>query len=440
MAAEEKEILLTWKDISAYLGCEIRTCQRWEKEAGLPVHRILDSSKSRVFAYKQELDEWIKEKTQSPNKNKWKYLYFLIPLAALFLIYFMFISPFPFSQPNDFKINGSELVVLDKNHKEIWGYDTGVRGLENEEFYRNHFQFRRYFKAANQINFPLLIIRDMDHNQKKEVMFAVRQIGSNQRGGRFLFFDQKGRIKWTFNPGREMTFGQKVYSSEYGIHGFDTEDIDNDGLHEIIMISFNICMFPSQLAVLDQKGQLLREYWNSGRIYDFSFFDLDKDGKKEIILGGCNNEYDKGFLAVLDHDFTSGGSPQTGYYKSPDLQQGVEEHYLLFPKTIVDENEYVRGNIVRIHLIDDKIISAETKSGIYFEFDFNMELKEIRFADRYEDLHNEAYKEGLSLKRFSPKLMAELKSELMPHVLYFTGGDWTNRPLMAKNPFPKKKK
>jgi len=78
MAVEEKEkeILLTWKDISAYLGSEIRTCQRWEKEAGLPVHRILDSPKSRVFAYKQELDEWIKEKTQSPHKNKGKYLYF----------------------------------------------------------------------------------------------------------------------------------------------------------------------------------------------------------------------------------------------------------------------------------------------------------------------------------------------------------------------------
>lgn len=73
------------------------------------------------------------------------------------------------------------------------------------------------------------------------------------------------------------------------------------------------------------------------------------------MLAGCNNEYDKGFLAVLDHDFKSGGSPQTGYYKSPGLKQGIEKHYLLFPNTKVDENEYMRGNIVRVRLIDDKI-------------------------------------------------------------------------------------
>ena len=436
MAVEEKEknkeILVSWKEISAYLGYEIRTCQRWEKEAGLPVHRILDSSKSRVFAYKQELDEWIKGKAQSPAKNKWKYLYFLIPLVALIFLYFMFILPSSPSQPHDFKIEGSELVILDNNNHKLWGYDTEVRGLENEEFYRNHFQIKRLSENPIHRNLPLLIIRDMDHNQKKEVLFGLRQIDSNQKGGAFLFFDHKGRVKWTFNPGREMIFGQKIYSSEYGIFGFTTEDISNDGLHEIIMISFNICMFPSQLVVLDQKGQLLKEYWNSGRIYDFSFFDLDKDGKKEIILGGCNNEYDKGFLAVLDHDFTSGGSPQTGYYKSPNLRQGVEEHYLLLPKTIVDDNEFMRGNINKIHLIDDEIISAETKSGIYYEFDFNFALKEIRFADRYEEMHDKAYREGLIQEKFSPKVMAELKSELIPKVLYFNENKWTGTPLMAK--------
>jgi TolB-like protein len=58
-----REILDSWKAISDYLDRDIRTCARWEKELGLPVHRFdKDSSRSKVFAYKSEIDEWLKEK------------------------------------------------------------------------------------------------------------------------------------------------------------------------------------------------------------------------------------------------------------------------------------------------------------------------------------------------------------------------------------------
>lgn len=58
-----REILDSWKDISDYLDRDIRTCARWEKELGLPVYRFdKDSLRSKVFAYKSEIDEWLKEK------------------------------------------------------------------------------------------------------------------------------------------------------------------------------------------------------------------------------------------------------------------------------------------------------------------------------------------------------------------------------------------
>ncbi|MGD9347395.1 MAG: CsgG/HfaB family protein [Candidatus Aminicenantes bacterium] len=58
---EEKELLESWKEISAYLNRNIRTCQYWEKRYALPIHRIEDSPKARVFAYKKELDRWLEE-------------------------------------------------------------------------------------------------------------------------------------------------------------------------------------------------------------------------------------------------------------------------------------------------------------------------------------------------------------------------------------------
>ena len=59
---KNEDLLHSWKEISSYLDCDTRTCLRWEKQLGLPVHRISDSSKSRVFAYKEELDKWLKER------------------------------------------------------------------------------------------------------------------------------------------------------------------------------------------------------------------------------------------------------------------------------------------------------------------------------------------------------------------------------------------
>jgi len=58
---EEKELLESWKEISSYLNRNIRTCQYWEKRHALPIHRIEDSPKARVFAYKKELDRWLEE-------------------------------------------------------------------------------------------------------------------------------------------------------------------------------------------------------------------------------------------------------------------------------------------------------------------------------------------------------------------------------------------
>ena len=47
----------SWKEIAAFFGRDERTVNRWEKELGLPVHR-LPGTKGRVYAYSQELIAW----------------------------------------------------------------------------------------------------------------------------------------------------------------------------------------------------------------------------------------------------------------------------------------------------------------------------------------------------------------------------------------------
>ena len=53
--------LSSWKEIAQYLGRGVRTVQRWHSSLGLPVHGVNAKTRSRVFAYRAELDRWLHE-------------------------------------------------------------------------------------------------------------------------------------------------------------------------------------------------------------------------------------------------------------------------------------------------------------------------------------------------------------------------------------------
>lgn len=49
----------SWKEIAGYLGRDVRTVIRWEKDKGLPVHRVPGGKRHAVFAYVVEIDAWL---------------------------------------------------------------------------------------------------------------------------------------------------------------------------------------------------------------------------------------------------------------------------------------------------------------------------------------------------------------------------------------------
>ena len=49
----------SWKEIAAFFGRDERTVRRWEKERGLPAHRVPGRARGGVFAYTAELGEWL---------------------------------------------------------------------------------------------------------------------------------------------------------------------------------------------------------------------------------------------------------------------------------------------------------------------------------------------------------------------------------------------
>ena len=60
--ADQVRTLVSWKEIAVFLDRSESTVKRWERERGLPVHRIPGGERGGVFAYSDELADWLKGK------------------------------------------------------------------------------------------------------------------------------------------------------------------------------------------------------------------------------------------------------------------------------------------------------------------------------------------------------------------------------------------
>jgi len=436
----QSNILSSWKEISAYLKCGIRTCMRYEEKYGLPGYRLAEKPKTHVFAYKNELDEWLRDKsntdsfkTRSLYKNKKIFikkliLMGLILIMAVFTFIFIFNNKDNFKQPFDFKIEESNLVVLNKIGKELWRFDTKLRNLLDETKYREHFQKRRIEEGTRFPVLPYLIIEDINNDGLNEVLFSIKTT-TGFGEGRIICFDKKGSELWRFDTGGELKYGSEIFSPDYRIHGFDIIDLDNDMKREIIIISDHNDDFPTQLTVLSPRGELIGEYWNSGRISDFECEDLDGDGRKEIILAAMNNEYKKAVLIVFDSRRIQGSSPQTGAFKCESLLEGTEKYYILLPRTDADRYYDELEAAIKISILKNKRLSILTLcSFIYFEFSYELELLNIRLTNRFDLLHKKAVREG-KIKDFTNE--NKYKDSLIQGILYYDGQNWVSTPTMS---------
>jgi hypothetical protein len=64
MATGDNSRFDSWKEIAAYLGRDVRTVMRWEKECGLEVHRVPGRRRGAIYAYQREIDVWLAQAHQ----------------------------------------------------------------------------------------------------------------------------------------------------------------------------------------------------------------------------------------------------------------------------------------------------------------------------------------------------------------------------------------
>ncbi len=452
MSLKEKP-LSSWKEIAAYLGCDERTCLRWEKRFALPVHRLQDDKgKSHVFAYEAELDQWLRgrkhppggdlpsgqEASRSPRPARrtlglWPILALVVGLTLIIYLILSARARVDKAQPADFRIEGSKLIIVDDRANEIWRYETGLRDLISEAEYRLHFQTRSIGPQGSR-SAPYLLIRDINNDRRKEVLFST-QTQANFSRGKVLCFDHRGRVLWSHDVGREMVFGRTSYPPIYGVQAMDVFPRDDGRGDWVLVIAYQHPEFPTYALMLTTEGKPFGEYWNSGRLSDYVCLDIDGDARRELVLAGTNNEYLKACLAVIEPESARGGSPQTGDYRSDELAPGSEEYYLLFPRTPVDKLADVREAFDLLDVFGgNRLIVRALSSSLFYRLDFRLVLETLIFSDTFWRKYRRFQEEG---RLPAGKIDAErLRRELSSGILYWDGEGWVSSPTRNKRNEP----
>lgn len=434
-------LLRSWKDISAHLGCDVRTCHRWEANLGMPVHRAEGGGrKSPVFAYRDELDAWFREtfKASRPNGSEAREgkaprprLAWVLGIGAVAVLaggVVLYREIGVRRQPADFEIDGPVLIVKDKQGRELWRFDTEVDNLETDAFYRANFQ--NINKQAGNL-LPIIGMWDIDADGDREVLFALRRKSDQTGEGRLYCFDRKGVKRWEFLAGGPLVCGGRVFSPDYRLAGFVVRDHDGDGRLEIVTEAFHAPDWPCQLAVLDCEGKKIGGYWHAGYLREIVYRDIDGDGREELIVVGVNNEYRGGCVVVFDPRDVRGGSPQTGEFACAGVGPGSEIYYVTTPYTDVSaaNAHYVCG-FQNVDITENKWIHATTAEGLIVDFGFDLACLQVGFGHGYRILHEKGVREG----KITSVLDDAYKQMVMAGVRYWNGSDFVAEPTPVKRP------
>ena len=387
----------------------------------LNVDTLADCLNNQAIVRKEKilLRERITKKTKRSLSVSIAAIILLLSLGVIYL----------FNQnvnPSRLDIKGKTLTIYNSSNKELWKYE-----------FKNEIVSPNQFEAARG-RLPRYIIDDLDGDGNNEVVIGFGSSANKIIDGSILYFDSEGLLKWRFHDHPKMKFGDEIMDDFYNIAFVLHNDFDGDGEEEIVSVFTNRPWYPCRLIVMDLKGNILEEYWNSGYITWVIFVDVDGDGTDEIVFGGTNNDYDRAILGVLDYGSIGGHSPQDDFNYTPNgVSPGNQRYYMRFPDvkpTFFSLSENARMSMNQINdlgngQLDVRVSDGSTKvASIFYTMDYEMAVEKVGFSDGFLQNYFKTYDRNL-YDDFDPEFISEHFSKLE----YWDGEEWVTEPAENKH-------
>lgn len=402
--------LNSWKEIAAHFGISGRTAQKWERDLGLPVHR-LPGEKGRVLAWTGELDQWRASALVHPSR--WTNLRFwrtvglgtgtvlvLALIAAAVFGWFRFRHG-PMAR---IALDVRTLVVTDERGREIWRWtfdEPFVPGLSPAELH-----------VLRMVAFS-----DLNGDGRKELLFVYRPITEARSGNTLFCFSDRGRLLWRFRNERSISTRVERFSPPYLAVFVLTLPPARDGSRRVVFVSHHLSYYPTQAAVLSPRGELLNEYWHSGHIRYGEVARLENPTREALLLAGVSNSYKTSTLIALDTEVPWCSSDES---EAPDYQlnvgaRGCELARILAPRTCVSRkfDPYSRPSGLVVHPDQIHFGTLEhpghDEAATIYRFDHSLRLLSAEVTDVFVAHHRELEAQGLLDHPFSRTEVSALR-------------------------------
>lgn len=413
-----------WKEIAGYLGKSVRTAQRWEKDLGMPVHRIHTGGGEIPFAFRQEIDRWLtsteSERADSvtgngengepapgplasaipaaPAQSRAPLLRRLgfpsllaVGLVLLLALWFgrddwllrLFAGPAP--QPAAWTVEGGRLKVFDDGDELLWEYEFGRPLLDAS-----------YALGAGTPRDQSVFIADLEGDGNREVgIIAWAEPGPHPN---FYVLNHDGALRFTLQPGRTVQFGAKLYASPWLPSQLLLTD-EGDGSKVLWVVFRHNLEFPAPIQKISPQGEVLGEYWSNGHIATLR--EGVFQGRRAIFAGGTNNEHYAASLAVLDYADPAGSSPaENTKYLCVDCPSGNPVAFWVFPRMelsrLMNSRPIARdmrldgaGNLIlNVDQVEDDPAVSRLVGTAFYALSPGGQVLEAETGDMYRQLHS----------------------------------------------------
>ena len=372
-----------WKEIASYIGRGVRTAQRWERELGMPVHRLNTGAGDVVFANPAELDDWLRRQSsgdlapaavgrddahadnigsgtashagnteagaagralQRAAAARWWVGLTVVAAAATAAFTGWSLAggtgpaapPPLLAQPASVVPSGDTLSVLGPKQELLWQHRFAAPLVEHSPEFPS--LFRRSWN-----------IRDFDNDGSSEVLFAR----THSADPRIYCFNRDGSVRFARSIDTRVRFGPYACPPVMLTHVIAEQRPDFP--RTFFVVGQHPLYFPAVVRRFDAEGNAAGEYWSNGFIRVVESVEIG--GRQATLIGATNNETGGASLAVFFGNIGGSAPAARAEYRCEGCAAGAPDVFLVFPRSRLQEELSHNSTIHAIEVIGQDRLS-----------------------------------------------------------------------------------
>jgi hypothetical protein len=374
----------SWKAIADYLGRDVATVRRWEKSLGLPVRRVAGGPGRSVFAYRHEIEAWLKASQAAdapaitepppPVQSPWPRRVAIVGLVMAVVMGISYAWRLKVGgQPLHLELSADRIVARDAAGLERWRYD--------------------FAPARAAVFYQPQAVKALANNRG----FLVAAASTTNTGNGAI---GNGELLWLSADGEQLrrtafterlAYGPRSYGGPWVIADYSLgPDFTPD---HIAVAVRHYQWWPGVVALLGPDWQPTQKFVNAGWVEHVVWMQPDR-----VVISGFYNPLDGGMVALLNPAAMNGASPQhtsDPTFTCTSCGPDTALRYVVMPRSEINRALTAPFNRAQVQVTADRLVVRTVEepndngyaAEALYEFTTDLELISASYGDRYWDRH-----------------------------------------------------